>query len=168
MKIDLIKHILFAFVLISCGNNDDETAVLVETWKLQSLEAGDFYDFNGDLNFSEDIVNELNCMDFDTYFLYSDGTGEEQVTKNIALFFDASTSSVQGICENLSETQRIPLTWSVNDNTRTFNFQGLSAMGTIIDNQLIFEQIDFPLYTDNTLTSIELFQSAKFTYILQE
>ena len=161
---------LTIFLVFSCGDSNDDNGpdVLSETWELQSITINDFYDFNGDDDHTGNLTNELGCTNFDSYFLYTNGTGEERVTKNIALYFDSQTGSVQGVCSALSEPQVIDIDWSGSNNSRTFSYQNFSATGVVVGDVLTFTDIDFPLYTDATLTAIEILIPATFTYQLVE
>lgn len=169
MKIKFALLILLAVIITSCGDsNDDGARVLSETWELQSIEVNDFYDFNGDNDYTGNLTAKLGCTGFDNYFLYSNGTGEEHITKSVAIYFDSQTSSVAGVCSDLSAPQIIDMNWSQDNNQRTFTYQNFSATGTVVGNTLTFVDIDFPLYTDASLTAIEILIPATFTYQLVE
>ena len=158
-----IVLLLILLLTVSCNNDDDNVNLVLEVWELEAIIVEEEFDFNNDGVFSGNLSDELSCSSFDTYTLYDNGVAVESITGNLALYNDGS-DNIMGICESFEESDEGLLNWSVGNGTRNFSFQGEIITATVEDDTMTFEEIDFSIFTDDSLNQLDMAIPATFIY----
>lgn len=132
--------ITLVMVFTSCSKDDvAEPVSIIETWKLASATFENNHDINGDGTSSNDLIGETNCFSDETLIFKNDGTGTQEIKEFTLISYDEVTDLYTIDClppSSVGVNDLIELTWTQNNNTRTFIVNGASYTGTASGSQL--------------------------------
>ena len=143
MKKVTFSVLLLALILLSCGNDDDNSnseASIEGTWKLSSWSAEEAVDLNNDGVAHLNLLDEMNCYANET-IVFTSNTATYNGTSYADITFDLETGSsnqynytINCIEENSSQQG----TYVKNGNTVVITFEGDNTVATVSGNQLTF------------------------------
>lgn len=88
-------------VVMSCSSNDEDSKI-EGTWQLTTRTTGISFDVDNDTNYSENLVEEIDCNDSETLTFKADGTvssGSEYATKIVYFKYrDSDNYGIQVEC----------------------------------------------------------------------
>jgi hypothetical protein len=130
--------------LTSCTNDDDSSNsndTLSGTWKLTAFNSTTAYDWNNDGTASINILDEVDCLENETFVFGSNNT----VVVNNTSFLDLEIELVIGTTDEFTffvdceqEISSFSLMYTRDGNSVVFNDDGDLLEGTISGNTLSF------------------------------
>ncbi|WP_298902572.1 hypothetical protein [uncultured Psychroserpens sp.] len=148
-RIQLILIVTMTFVLNACQSDDNNSEPMHTAegiWRMQSLELGSVYDFNGDGIASNNLISETNCLQNEVYTFNNNGNGmyNSSETLDIELTVDSNSNETEYIIDCLNDDSfSEPLTWSQQGNLVTLIIDGEQLTGTINGDIMtfVFDQV---------------------------
>ena len=157
----LLLAITFSFNACQSDDDNNEAQTTAKgTWRMQSLELGSEYDFNGDGTASNDIISETNCLQNETYSFGIDGNGVFNSTESldIELTVDSNTNGVTYSIDCIAEDPfSEAFTWQQQGNSMTLMMFGEELTGTIDQDTmtLVFDEAYIvEVYDGSTVTEV--------------
>ena len=143
----LIISVLILIVLtffMSCTSDDDSSSsndTLSGTWKLTAFNTTTAYDWNNDGAGSINILDEVDCLENETFVFGSNNT----VVSNNTSFLDLEIELVVGTTDEFTffvdceeDIFSFSLTYTRDGNSVVFNDEGDLLEGTISGNTILF------------------------------
>lgn len=170
-KIILGLMMLNALVFTSCTNNEDDNnpdESIVGTWKLTGWNITQGFDLNQDGTISNNILEEIDCLNNETLVFNADGS----LISNNTSYLDIQILLITGTTDEYifdidcgEDIDSYALSYTQNGNTIIVNDDGEIMIGVISGNKLIFTIEDgVPVYADDINEEVVSTQELKIVY----
>ncbi|MEM1003320.1 MAG: lipocalin family protein [Bacteroidota bacterium] len=153
-----MKKLIFRLLVISpllfmsCPEDDDgvtdENSDLIGTWQLTAWNSDTAYDIDGDGTASINLLDEIDCLAFETLIFNNDNSAEVNTTSSLEIEIELEDGDVNDFTLDVScefENDSFILTWTRNGNEITLiedDFVDESLVANLSGNTLTFSSTE--------------------------